>query len=138
MEKHPEDPVSNALRDDDYSRRRDRGLHVSHSQRRSRRLCHVMEQEPPGTAETAQKLLHLATLQAGDFFGEQALLTNESRNATIIALAATGLLRFSKPELTGVVKSYPRVGAVLHQAHRQRETNMIASLKSALQKFIAC
>lgn len=75
--------------------------------------------------------LYLATLKAGDFFGEQALIAHEPRNATITALTEVELLRFSKPDLDAVVRSYPRVGELLEKYHQQRNNATIASLKSA-------
>ena len=73
----------------------------------------------------------------GDFFGEQALITNEPRNATIIALTDVELLRFAKSDLAAVVRSYPRVEELLKKYHQQRNTATIASLKAALQKLMA-
>jgi hypothetical protein len=86
--------------------------------------------------EEAQEPLHLATLKEGDFFGEQALITNEPRNASIVALTEVQLLRFSKPDLDTIVKSYPRIGELLEKYHHQRNANTISSLKSAVKKTI--
>ncbi len=91
------------------------------------------EQQQPGDGEPER--LHLATLKAGDFFGEQALIAHEFRNATIVALADVELLRFSKPDLDVVVGCYPRVGELLEKYHHQRNTATITSLKSAFRNI---
>jgi CRP-like cAMP-binding protein len=85
--------------------------------------------------ETApdQELLHLATLKEGDFFGEQVLLTNDPRNATVVALTAVDLLHFSKPDLEAIMRTYPRIGDMLQHYHQQRNPRTIASLTSVLQ-----
>jgi len=91
--------------------------------------------EKPGDATAEQDRLHLATLKAGDFFGEQALITHEPRNATIVTLTDVELLRFSRPDLDAVVGCYPRVGELLEKYHHQRNSATIASLKSAFQRL---
>lgn len=95
----------------------------------------VMEEENT-LIETNQEHLPLATLQGGDFFGEQALLVNEPRNATIIALEEVHLLRLSKPDLTAIVSAYPRIGELLGRYHQQRTTDTLEALNTAFQ-FIA-
>lgn len=95
---------------------------------------YTMLMEEQHGPEEAQEPLHLATLKEGDFFGEQALITNEPRNASIVALTDGQLLRFSKSDLNTIVKNYPRIGELLEKYHHQRNTNTIKSLKTALQK----
>jgi rhodanese-related sulfurtransferase len=51
----------------------------------------------------------LATLGPGESFGEVALLTGESRSATVEALEETSLIVFSKDLFEGVVKDYPEI-----------------------------
>jgi CRP-like cAMP-binding protein len=96
----------------------------------------LIEEGEGSPAESDQEQLHLATLKAGDFFGEQALITNEPRNATIIALTDAGLLRFSKSDLATIVINHPRIGELLRTYNQQRNTATIASLKSAFHKVI--
>ena len=52
--------------------------------------CDVLQEENGGS----QKLL--ATLKAGDYFGEMALLSDQSRNATIQARTAMNVLIIPK------------------------------------------
>jgi cAMP-dependent protein kinase regulator len=69
--------------------------------------------------------LLLATLQSGDFFGEQALVTNEPRSATVKAHTDVTLLQFSKHDLDEVMKQYPLLESALqiesfqHQMHQR-------------------
>ncbi|MDY0092729.1 MAG: cyclic nucleotide-binding domain-containing protein [Candidatus Vecturithrix sp.] len=90
----------------------------------------LMEDDGVSVIKTDQERLHLATMQEGDFFGEQALITNEPRSATIIALTDIQLLKFTKHDLAVVVKHYPRVGVLLKKYHQQRITDTLESLKS--------
>jgi hypothetical protein len=91
------------------------------------------------TTETQQEgvhqeeQVHLASLKEGDFFGEQALITNEPRNATVVALTDMQLLRFSKPDLNVILKQYPRISKVLLQLHQQRIANALECLHAAIQ-----
>lgn len=57
--------------------------------------------------------LLLATLTSGDFFGEQALVTNEPRSATVIAETEVIMLRFTKNDLAAVMKKYPWMESAL-------------------------
>ncbi|GAK57478.1 cyclic nucleotide-binding protein [Candidatus Vecturithrix granuli] len=90
----------------------------------------LMEDDGLSVIKTDQERLHLATLQEGDFFGEQALITNEPRSATIIALTEVQLFKFTKQDLAVVVKQYPRVGVLLKKYHQQRISDTLESLKS--------
>lgn len=90
----------------------------------------LVEDEGISVIKTDQERLHLATLQDGDFFGEQALITKEPRSATVIALTDVQLLKFSKHDLALVVKQYPRVGTLLKKYHQQRISETLESLKS--------
>lgn len=96
----------------------------------------LLEAGEGSPAETHQEQLHLATLKAGDFFGEQALITNEPRNATIIALTDVELLQFSKADLATIVINHPRIGELLRTYNQQRNTATIASLKSVFHKVL--
>ncbi|MCP4399655.1 MAG: cyclic nucleotide-binding domain-containing protein [bacterium] len=93
----------------------------------------MMEEGTENFAELEQQQLHLATLMEGDFFGEQALMTNERRNATVIALSDLQLLRFSKPDLEVIIKNYPRVSELLRRYHHQRSSDTMESLHQAFQ-----
>lgn len=96
----------------------------------------LIEEGEGSPAELDQEQLHLATLKAGDFFGEQALITNEPRNATIIALTDAELLQFSKSDLATIVINHPRIGELLRTYNQQRNSATITSLKSAFHRVM--
>lgn len=60
-----------------------------------------------------EEQLLLATLKSGDFFGEQALITNETRSATVTALTDGSLLKLSKGDLAAVIKEHPGIESAL-------------------------
>lgn len=95
----------------------------------------MIKEEESDLPETDQEQLHLATLKANDFFGEQALVTDEPRTASVVALTDVQLLRFSKPDLEAIVKSYPRVGTLLRKYHQQRTSDTIESLNAAFEQY---
>ena len=96
----------------------------------------MMEGGTEDFADLEQQELHLATLGEGDFFGEQALLTNERRNASVIALSDLQLLKFSKPDLDAIVRNYPRVAELLKRYHHQRSSDTMESLHQAFQRLM--
>lgn len=53
---------------------------------------------------------HLAALGAGDFFGEMALLDEDTRAATAVATEDCDVLGFFKPDLFDLVKRDPQLG----------------------------
>ena len=62
----------------------------------------------------------LATLRAGDYFGEMALLSDKSRNATIQARTAMEALLIPKADFDTLRKSVPAFGEVFHELARKR------------------
>ncbi|GAK58268.1 cyclic nucleotide-binding [Candidatus Vecturithrix granuli] len=57
--------------------------------------------------ETETEPFMLATLTSGDFFGEQALVTDEPHSATVIAETDVIMLRFTKNDLAVAMRKYP-------------------------------
>lgn len=53
----------------------------------------------------------LAQLQAGDFFGEMALLGDTERNASAIAQEPSVLIGFFHPDLIEIISLHPEMGA---------------------------
>jgi len=90
----------------------------------------VEEEGGVSVIKADQERLHLATLGEGDFFGEQALITNEPRSATIIAISDVQALKFTRHDLAIVVKQHPRVGALLQKYHQKRIADTMESLKA--------
>jgi NADH dehydrogenase len=75
--------------------------------------CDVIK-EDNGTQTT------LATLRAGDYFGEMALLSDKTRNATIQARTATEVLLIPKGDFDTLRRSVPAFGEVFHELARKR------------------
>jgi NADH dehydrogenase len=75
--------------------------------------CEVIREDGQG-AQT------LATLQAGDYFGEMALLADKTRNATIRARTAMQVLLIPKGDFDTLRQSVPAFGEVFHQLARKR------------------
>jgi CRP-like cAMP-binding protein len=62
----------------------------------------------------------LATLAAGQFFGELAALAGQPRQATVTAAEAVELMRIPLAAVTEVLKASPRATEVLQKAGLQR------------------
>ncbi len=65
----------------------------------------------------------LATLHAGDYFGEMALLSDLARNATIQACTAMDILLIPKGDFNRLRKSVPAFDKVFHDLAEQRSTS---------------
>ena len=62
----------------------------------------------------------IASLHAGDFFGEMALLSDEPRSATVKAITACQLYELSKQDVDALCAVCKGVGEALAQAARER------------------
>ena len=58
-----------------------------------------------------QSPIILAELEAGDFFGEMALLGDTSRSATAVARERSELIGFFHPDLLEIINLHPVMGA---------------------------
>jgi small-conductance mechanosensitive channel/CRP-like cAMP-binding protein len=65
----------------------------------------------------------VATLKAGDFFGEMGLMTGEPRTATVIALSDVECYRLDKETFQSIIKSRPKIAEEISTilAHRRVE-----------------
>jgi uncharacterized protein (DUF2225 family) len=70
----------------------------------------------PGTLEEPS----VATLQAGQYFGEACLLTGQPRNATVVALQECELLEIDRIAFRTILASQPEIVAELVRVHRFR------------------
>jgi len=75
--------------------------------------CDVIKEEN-GAARS------VATLRAGDYFGEMALLSDKTRNATIQARTAMEVLLIPKCDFDTLRQSVPAFGEVFHELARKR------------------
>jgi len=62
----------------------------------------------------------LATLKAGDYFGEMALLSDQSRNATIQARTVMNVLIISKQDFDQLRHSVPAFGEIFRELAKRR------------------
>ena len=83
-----------------------------------------------GEVDVIARGIHVSTLGPGSWFGEMALLSNELRNADVVASSGSHveLFALSKAALQQAVKQYPRLAKKLQQemsarraAQRKRE-----------------
>ncbi|MCK5876948.1 MAG: cyclic nucleotide-binding domain-containing protein, partial [Candidatus Marithrix sp.] len=63
----------------------------------------------------------VARLGAGDFFGEMALLTGESRTATVIALVDTDVFELTKADIQPLIAEQPEVSKMVSRVLTQRQ-----------------
>jgi NADH dehydrogenase len=89
--------------------------------------CDVIKEEK-GAART------LATLHAGDYFGEMALLSDKTRNATIQARSAMEVLLIPKRDFDTLRRSVPAFGEVFKELARQRAAAHTPAPASAPQR----
>jgi NADH:ubiquinone reductase (H+-translocating) len=75
--------------------------------------CEVIKEED-GTAKT------VATLQAGNYFGEMALLSDVTRNATVRARTALDVLLIPKGDFNRLRQSVPAFGEMFNELARSR------------------
>ena len=59
------------------------------------------------------KVLEVASLGAGNFFGEMALLTGAIRTADIIALTQTRLIEITREDFEPLLKEHPEISDVV-------------------------
>ena len=83
--------------------------------------------------QVEEERLHLATLQAGDFFGEGAFFTKEPRAGTVSATTDAKLLKLPQRYLSNILKDYSQVGVSLKEYHQRR----IADTMKIIQKVIS-
>lgn len=67
-------------------------------------------------SEQEQQERHLATLEAGNFFGEMGLLSGRRRNATAIARGDTRVLEIPRKAMLGLLAAEPAVKRQVDQA----------------------
>lgn len=73
-----------------------------------------------GTADVRKGKEKIATLGAGDVFGEMALLSGEKRNADVVATSPVTLLTMMVWDFRGITKDFPVVTQRLEDLARAR------------------
>jgi CRP-like cAMP-binding protein len=92
----------------------------------------LIEREELQVIQAEQKQIRLFTLQAGDFFGEEAFLTKEPRTITVSACSDAQLLKLPQRYLAGLISDYPQVGKLLEQYYQQRTAEMMRIMQAAI------
>ena len=62
----------------------------------------------------------IATLYAGDFFGESALLHRTPRNASALAVTPCSLYELKRKDLDGIGETYPNIKNAIEEVDRER------------------
>ncbi len=66
---------------------------------------------------------HIATLYAGDFFGESALLHGTPRNATAMAATPCSLYELNRRDLDVICERYPNIRRTVEEVDRERRSS---------------
>lgn len=69
------------------------------------------------------KVLEVASLGAGNFFGEMALLTGAIRTADIIALTQTRLIEITREDFEPLLKEHPEIFQLVDKVSHSRKTD---------------
>jgi CRP-like cAMP-binding protein len=80
------------------------------------------------------KEIELATLSAGDVFGEVAFLTGRPRTASVIALDDLEVVEFNKFVLEELFDKYPDILTKLHDFYECRVQDTLQKVKSKIKK----
>ena len=66
----------------------------------------------------------MATLMAGDFFGEMALLHREPRTATVRAVTPCSLYELKRDDIGASMETYPSIRRALEEADTRRKAEL--------------
>ena len=83
------------------------------------------------TTEQGPEPVRVATLGAGDFFGEMSLLTGEPRRATVRAATSAVIFELSRETVARLIERRPEVADGLAQAVAERKVGLDAALRHA-------
>ena len=83
------------------------------------------------TTEQGPEPVRVATLGAGDFFGEMSLLTGEPRRATVRAATSAVIYELSRETVARLIERRPEVADGLAQAVAERKVGLDAALRHA-------
>ncbi|MEE2644927.1 MAG: cyclic nucleotide-binding domain-containing protein, partial [Myxococcota bacterium] len=90
----------------------------------------------PTLTQTREQLT-VGQLRAGDFFGENALLTGTPRTATVTASAESICFSLNKESLTPILQARPELAELLSDAYLRRKNSSTARLQGLSQVAIA-
>ena len=69
----------------------------------------------------------IATLHAGDFFGEMGMMTGEPRSATVIALSDVECYRVDKDAFHNILRSRPEIAEDISEVLARRRVELDAA-----------
>lgn len=72
---------------------------------------------------------YVATLEAGQFFGELSVFTGEKRTANVIAMAAVECLVVDKASLMAMFNSYPELAVSISEVITERQADLATTLE---------
>jgi len=81
----------------------------------------------------AEKVIDLAVLGAGKFFGEMALLTGEARSADVVAISETHLIEVTRDDIAPIMQQNPELSNMLAEVladRKERNELMIENSES--------
>ncbi|HHB92101.1 MAG TPA: mechanosensitive ion channel [Thioploca sp.] len=78
----------------------------------------------------ADKVIDVARLGAGNFFGEMALFTGQKRTATILTMTETILLEIIKDDIVPLISEQPEVAKLISKVLTQRKIKTQSQLNS--------
>ncbi len=81
------------------------------------------------------KVIQLAQLGDGTFFGEIALLSGAPRTASVVAATDGELLEISRATLDAVIADYPSVAQVLQRFYKQRLLSNLLNTSKIFKAF---
>ncbi len=76
------------------------------------------------------KIIDVARLGAGNFFGEMALFTGQKRTATILTMTETILLEIIKDDIVPLISEQPEVAKLISKVLTQRKLKTQSKLNS--------
>jgi small-conductance mechanosensitive channel/CRP-like cAMP-binding protein len=82
------------------------------------------------TVDGSKNSERVATLKAGDFFGEMGLMTGEPRSATVIALTHVECYRLDKDTFRATLQSRPEIAQDISTVLAQRKVELEATKES--------
>lgn len=77
----------------------------------------------------------VATLHAGDCFGEMSLLTGEARTATVVATTDCEVLEFAKPVVAEILQANPDLFERLSELLAKRRMENEGALASSMERY---
>lgn len=85
------------------------------------------------TRSQAGENIHLAVLEAGEFFGEISVLTGRPRTATITAAEKAELLRLDKPDFDTLSAEKPNIRSVVEEFYERRARHTVEAVIESLK-----